>query len=276
MKRLLIFVVIYKAKVEDCVAYTTLMQNEGDIRIPHTIVVYNNSPEIEQTDNRCRIVNGMGNDMLAKAYNVGLSIAKEEGCEWILLMDQDTPFCKDYFKSACQFIESPNGCDMAVPTIIAGGKIASPTYYNPIIGPYLITNPITEIGKYEKYLTAFNSGAILRTSAIEEIGGFNEEYPLDALDNWYFHNLRKKNHYTYIMDCQLKQNLSLNNPSGISIARYKSIMNSAIRFAKSIGWVALLGWKVRAVARCFIQLMTPSKRRLFPITLKYLFVNEIK
>lgn len=276
MNKLLIFAVIYKAKAQDCIAFSSLMQHRDHITVPHKIVVYNNSPEIEQTDDRCSFVNGKGNDMLAKAYNAGIAIAKAEGCEWILLMDQDTPFGKNYFEKACHFIENAGDCDMAVPTIMAGGKVASPTYYHPTIGPYLITTPLTKIGKSEKYVTAFNSGAVLRVSAIEELGGFNEEYPLDALDNWYFHNLRKNGHFTHVMDCQLTQNLSLNNPSEISITRYKSIMNSALRFAKSIGWVAVLGWKIRAVPRCIIQLITPSKRKLFPLTFKYLFVNEIK
>lgn len=276
MSKLLIFIVIYKSRLEECNAFTSTLRNAETISVPHEIIAYNNSPEIGQEAKHCLIMNGKGNDMLAKAYNAGLRMAREKNCEWMLLMDQDTPFCADFFRETCHFIENPCGCDMAVPIIEAGGKVASPTYYHPVVGPYLSSNPLTQTGRYEKYLTAFNSGAVLRVGALEGLGGFNEEYPLDALDNWYFHHLRENGHRTYVMKCRLKQDLSLSNPSEMSVARYKSIMNSAIRFAKSIGWVALLGWKVRAVARCAIQLASPPKRKFAPLTFKYLFVNKIK
>jgi len=276
MDRTLILIVIYKTRLEECRAFRSLSRNRAGITVPHEVVAYNNSPEVPQEGGACRIVAGKGNDMLAKAYNAGLAIAREEGCGWILLMDQDTEFTPEYFREASRFVADPQGCDAAVPSIVAGGKVASPTRYNPVVGPYLVAHPVLTPGRCEGFVTAFNSGAILRVSAMEALGGFNEEYPLDALDNWYFHHLCRRGNRILLMDCSLVQELSLCNPESISPQRYKSVMNSAIRFAKSLGTVALLGWKARAAARCIVQLLSPKKRKLLPFTFKYLFVNELK
>lgn len=276
MDKTLILIVIYKARLEECRAFRSLSENRAAITAPHEVVAYNNSPEVAQEGDACRVVAGRGNDMLAKAYNAGLAIAREEGCGWLLLMDQDTEFTAEYFREASRFVADPDGCDAAVPSIVAGGKVASPTRYNPAVGPYLVARPVLKPGRCEGFVTAFNSGAILRVSALEGLGGFNEEYPLDALDNWYFHHLCKAGHPILLLDCVLRQDLSLCNPESISPARYKSVMNSAIRFAKSIGPLALLGWKARAAARCIVQLLSHRKRKLLPLTFKYLFVNELK
>jgi GT2 family glycosyltransferase len=54
----------------------------------------------------------------------------------------------------------------------------------------------------------FNSGAILRRSDLEAIGGFPQDFPLDFLDHATFHRLQDRGGRTYLMDSTLQHNLS--------------------------------------------------------------------
>ena len=58
-------------------------------------------------------------------------------------------------------------------------------------------------------MQAFNSGAVLRLSALDEIGGFDESFPLDYLDHTTFRQLQRKEHSVYVLHSTLAHELSV-------------------------------------------------------------------
>ncbi|HOU68893.1 MAG TPA: glycosyltransferase [Paludibacteraceae bacterium] len=274
---ILIIIVLYKKNLGESEGFSSYIEHEKRINCRHQLMIYNNSPEIEisKEDGDFIIINAKENGMLAKAYNEGLRIAQEKGFDWIMLIDQDTYLNAQYFEKVSSFLNNPNNSSGAVPLINANGTIVSPIQYKPMIGPHFFFHPITKEVCTNRCFAAFNSGSVLKVSDLVIIGGFNEGYPLDSLDNWYYHQLYKRGCSFNILDVNIIQNLSVADYSKMTISRYKSVMNYSLKFAISLGFLAFISWKLRNIGRCLIQIKDPNKRRFVPYTIQYLFKNWI-
>lgn len=248
-----IVLVLYKMKLEDSLSYQTLCENIPFLEMNYELIIYNNSPEITiQERPTYTLINANCNSMLETAYNFALKRAINYNRDWLLLLDQDTKLTKDYFKELGRFLKQNTQKDIAaaIPVCKKGKKFVSPRSYSPIIGLSWFCQPQKKPGLTYKCISAINSGSCLRVSALKEIGGFSQKYPLDALDHWYYYQFFKKHKSIFILDVELEQNLSLFAfKKNISKSRYQSILTAELCFNKEIGKIAVFAWKLRLFPR---------------------------
>jgi GT2 family glycosyltransferase len=76
---------------------------------------------------------------------------------------------------------------------------------------------------------AINSCALIRTKFLEEIGGFNKNFPLDGLDHWWCGEAQRLQRKLFVMEGTIEHDLSVSNfGENVTAARYQSIVDSEV------------------------------------------------
>ncbi len=124
------------------------------------------------------------------AYNGAMAVAAERGAAWMLLLDQDTTVIAKFLRGMARHAGAMQG-ELTVaaiaPTVRVGEFTASPRRqlrFNRS-RPY----PAGEVGLAFGEAGLCNSGALVRTAALAEIGGFSTDFWLDYSDGYVFHQL---------------------------------------------------------------------------------------
>jgi GT2 family glycosyltransferase len=88
-------------------------------------------------------------------------------------------------------------------------------------------------------IRVYNSGAVLRMSALREIGGFPEEYWLDYLDHAVFHRLQAAGGKVFVMEARLAHEMSIHQPNKEAnpahAARQANQLAAEVRFYREHG-----------------------------------------
>jgi len=113
----------------------------------------------------CIYISNNGNKGIANALNVGAKCAAEAGAIWLLTMDQDSKFEPGQF---LKLIEYTTNLDDKTT------GLASPFHKTKIS-----VEPQTEV---DEVLTTMTSGNLISLYAWNAIGGFDEDYFIDAVD----------------------------------------------------------------------------------------------
>ena len=270
--RIQVVVVLYKCTITQSESLKSIakIQTELNKLFDLDILVYNNDFQIQiPPHSDYQIYNSPTNSMLAGAYNYALKLALDKHIQWLLLLDQDTILTSQYFKTlhlALSQITKNTAC--ITPIIKAKDKHLSPVKYNPHFGPKWFLKPLLS-GTHNSCLFAFNSGTLIKTSAILSIGGFPNEFPLDDLDICYFYRLYHKGYSTHVMPIKIVHQLSvLDYAKNMTHERYQSILDSDKLMAKEIGKTAQIALTTRVIIRTIMQLFSPTKRKYALQTLK--------
>lgn len=201
MGKVLYVVVIYGVSIEDCISYQSLKQCLSEEECKKDVYVHDNT---------------YNNVFLAAAYNEGLKYAIAHGYEWMTLLDEDTTVTQEYVNGVKNVI-TQKAVRVVVPRLVnARGKMLSPK-------------------KLYGVQTAFNSGLTIRCDVIEQIGGFNTDYPLDYLDHWLCRKLYDMGIRLEVLPMCLQHNLSVADEHYVDSARYRSILAAESRFAHEFG-----------------------------------------
>lgn len=125
----------------------------------------------------------------AGAFNGAMRYARENGHDWMLLLDQDMLVHAGFLRSLLHHRRHVEHCaEIAaiVPTVYVGDSLESPRrqLFNRR-RPY----PAKQSGLAPGEAVAINSGALLRVDALEQIGGFSTDFWLDYSDTYVFHQL---------------------------------------------------------------------------------------
>ena len=203
MDNLLCVIVLYKCLLENTKTYQTLIRR---MRSYH-LYIYDNSPEKQFiNDGRMIYVHDAKNSGLSVAYNKAAEYAKENGYKWLLLMDQDTDFSgisiTDYEKA----ISNNPTIKVFAPKIKCGAKYMSPVKIWHHIGflQNKVPSGIIQLSKYG----IINSGMCVNVDAMIECGGYNEKVFLDHSDFEFLEKIKRLYSSAYIIDVEIKQNLS--------------------------------------------------------------------
>ena len=261
--RILIIIVLYKQNLRESQSYVTLKGNVEHLQYPSKLVLYNNSIEkhIVGSDDEI-VINSGRNDKLAKPYNYAWRMAKEEGYEWIMLLDQDSELTSDYFIVLNDAIRhAGNDIAAVVPQINCNGTIISPTSMHGFSGPFWTVKRVDAEVPKNRYVSAINSAALVRTSAMTEIGGFNEKFPLDYLDCWYFYQFHKHGFRIKTMPSVVNHQLSILSLKDMGRERYRDYMQACARFARSSQPSFYVVFVIRTLLRSVKCLFVPSKRK---------------
>lgn len=235
--RLLAVVVFYRTVTEQSTAFRTLGENLhrlGSLADSVRVLLYDNTPQESAIGNLpagFRYEAAPCNGGLARAYNRGLCIARDQRFNWLLTLDQDTTLPEDFLArmlAAASRMHKDKSVGAIVPQLAASGRILSPNY----VGVFR-NKPVPEgyCGFNQREMYALNSAALLRVSAIEEIGGFSEDFWLDQLDLWVHHKLHRAGKRTFISgDIRVEHRLSLQNYEGMSLPRFRNFIEAESAF----------------------------------------------
>lgn len=269
-----IVLVIYKAQLADSASFCTISTFLPQLRkYGCDMIVYNNSPEIDlPSGDDYQVVNADANRMLLGAYDYALIQAHRHQHDWLLLLDQDTAVTASYIDALCQAIDAGISDQVAalLPTFQCG-KFDYPATYYPLFGQKWFNRPLRP-GITDRCVAAFNSCALLRVQAIDDIGGFPLDYPLDNLDTAYLYRMYRRGWLMQIISCRMSQELSLlNYAEHMSHARYEMLIQSDLLLAREQGFIARCMLRLRVLCRIPVQILTPAKRPYLRQTISNLF-----
>ncbi len=122
---------------------------------------------------KSRLTRHHTNSGIARALNEGLRLARSQGHEWLLTMDQDSSIHETYVQRLYDFAREVTSRNVDVGVIapqliqVHTQNISYPEYEN---NGLLTTHEV------------FQSGALWNVSALERVGGFDERLGMDAVD----------------------------------------------------------------------------------------------
>jgi GT2 family glycosyltransferase len=273
-------IVIYKQSPSECKTLNTLSSSLAAIDSKRMsgieFIVYDNSPskhDLNPSDYpglTISYVHDSRNLGIATAYNYALSIGRQNEGDWVLLFDHDTEVTPDYIDKIFQYEDVNQNVAALVPQVISGVEsiVISPVRSNSLRA---IQNNSLKPGLSEEPLMAINSGALVRIKVLEDIGGFNNDFPLDYLDHWLFHEIYEKGYYVWVIDTILNHDLSVMDYNNISLERYKSISDAEMNFYKIYKPSLYKAYKSHLLKRYLKQLLLVKNKKIALYTLKKLF-----
>lgn len=281
-------VVIYNRSIGNSEAIQSLLRclaEDPALAAGFRVLLYDNSSEAqplaESSALDVRYHHDELNSGLAVAYNHALGLAVEAGIPWLMLLDQDTRVTAEYLHEvmALQSVAAKDPQIVAFAPKLAGltglrspamdfldalhRQVILPRWRRPLIVPQ------DTYGPQHQHTVAFNSGAVLRTRAVEAIGGFPTAYWLDFLDMAVFHDLYRQGGYLFVMHSTLEHSLSVEEDDFLeratSLSRHRNILSAMTHYVKTNGtaWERLLhrGW----LTRNFFSLVVRRGGRPFAI-----------
>ncbi len=240
MKRQLVAVIVlYRMTPEESTSYRSLLaaaQHVSADVLALSVVLYDNTPRDEPRGAlpaNVMYVQDASNSGLATAYNYASDLALEKGCEWLLTLDQDTELPPDYMTGLLRILdEVEQRPDIAavVPEIHASGRIVSPYYFLGGWLPRWFAAGYTGVPGRTVY--AFNSGSVIRTRTLRQVGGYSPRFWLDHSDSHLYRQLAKFGKRVYVAgSLQLDHDFSmLQMEERISPERYRTILQAESAF----------------------------------------------
>lgn len=199
--RIFAVIVLYKMRPSESAAYRTLraaisglQDGQADIKI----LLYDNTPGGQDAGVLPAGVQykaDIENSGLATAYNYALEIAKEEGFDWLLTLDQDTGLPVDFIyklRNTAMFVAQMPNVAAIVPCLSGNGRPISPSIP---IWHWALTKFIPDgfIGiPQRKYVFAVNSASTFKVSALRSVGGYDEHFWLDFSDVVLYYRLHAR------------------------------------------------------------------------------------
>ncbi len=236
MMDILPVIVLYDRTLEESETYRTLGPQLRERTCP--LVVYDNSLHASPLPTNSGIAlihhHNAENGGIAAAYNFALGTALDRRVGWLLLLDQDSEFPDDYLTAVEQAIAKYSAMSSVVavvPRAWCKNRLISPNLVS--YGRHIpLHSEVEGICRHE--VTAINSGAIMRTDFLLQIGGFSSSYHLDCVDRWLFRRVYSVNKAVVILPINIKHNLSVfNYRTHISFERYRSILTAETCFTLS-------------------------------------------
>jgi rhamnosyltransferase len=114
---------------------------------------------------------------VARALNIGAELAREQGCDYLLTMDQDSRAAPGMIDELCACLGSPSAPDIG------------------IVAPFLSTKPgqaPAGMACCEDVPTVMTSGSLLSLAAFSRVGPFLDELFVDFVDIEYCLRLRSR------------------------------------------------------------------------------------
>ncbi len=270
-------VVLYKQKLEESKTFQTIKQTlfSKNQDLPDIeLIFYDNSPEKqvfplkESGGIHISYVHDARNLGIVAAYNYAFSRAKENGSQWLLLLDHDTELTDAYINEVFNLSDVQKEAAAIVPKIMCEQTMISPVYSHSL-RPLMEERP--KDGLQEKPVMAINSGALISVQFIAELGGFNEDFPLDYLDHWLFFEIYAKGRKVWMLKAVLEHELSVMDYSRVSLSRYQSILASEINFYQNYKKDLLPAYRMQLAKRFLKQVVTVKNKKIAIHTLKRFF-----
>jgi GT2 family glycosyltransferase len=254
-------IVLYQRTPADSEALTSLdriLAENPPFQSRFQVILYDNSPQPQPTpstfNGRLAYLHDPSNGGLEAAYNCALQRAKQAASDWLLLLDQDTTLTTCYISellSACQSCLDLRNISAIVPILELQGRIYSPEadffYHLRHQFPHPRFYPVTRntSGIQSGALSAYNSGAAIRVSALQQIGGFPRDFRLDYLDHAVFQQLHQLGLSLYVLNSVLQQKLAHIDLNAVPLSRHTSVLQAQSLFVARYGtWLDRLLYRL--------------------------------
>ncbi len=165
-ERLLISAVVVLFKPSD----ETYQNIQSYIRKVERLYVVDNSPEPSEIvdrllqEEKVKLLSSSVNIGLAEAYNLGLKSAQQDGCRWLMTMDQDSFFKSKQLKRFFLYFSQVSKESLGV--------------YAPLHNPKFLS-----IEREKSVTVLMSSASIINVVAALEAGGFDEALFIDEVDH---------------------------------------------------------------------------------------------
>lgn len=267
-----IVLVLYEDQFSMMPSYT-LLTRLLDQETCH-LFIYDNSKK-KQSDKlfektNVSYIHDESNPGLAEAYNAAREYLFTIHADFLILLDQDTVISQAYIEELEQ-ITLNKEVGAIVPVIKSGGKKISPVFNDNYRGRTTVpTN-----GIYNS-LMAINSGTIIPKEILKEIGTFNNQFPLDFLDHWFFWKLNQLGKKVEVLNVILEHDLSVLNYENVSIKRYQSIISSETLFYQQYDTEYFPKYRKHLFFRSIKQFLTVRNRKIWHKTFSvFLSLKEV-
>jgi GT2 family glycosyltransferase len=270
-----VVMVVYKQKLEQSRTFQTIRRTfftGGRLRDEVHVIIYDNSPEPQSVPREYADAFTYKHDPrnlgIAVAYNYAWQAAKQHNSEWLILLDHDTELTQAYADAVLSLEKVDRDQTAAiVPKVICNEVMISPVFSD-TLQPLKAVRP--ETGIQQRPIMAINSGAAVNMQFLNQLGGFNEEFPLDFLDHWLFYEVYERGYKSFVLDVTLENELSVMNYDTVSLQRYKSILGSEIHFYKNYKKGLLKRYKRQLLLRTVKQLVFVRNKSIAFHTLRQL------
>ena len=210
---------------------------------------------------------------LANAYNRAITLAKKRGCEWLLTLDQDTKLPENFLTrivSTGLKIQADLSIGAIVPQVYSEGIVVSPYYFR--AGALVAWFPKDFTGVPEQPVSAFNSAAIFRLDALEQMGGYDPHFWLDNSDSKVFRGLQRFGKRVFVIgEVQVEHDFSMKKmQKRVSPWRYRNLLLAESAFwDEEMNGLAGCERTLRLALRYFKHLKRRDSRELQSITLRF-------
>lgn len=275
-----VVLVLYKNSLQESNTIKTL-SNCFDENI--NLFVYDNSPFKQYEEEfftydkfYVQYFHDAKNKGLSTAYNTALSNANNKNKKWLLLLDQDTYFTREYIEEIKknEIVELDNEAVAIIPNVnsLIDGKKISPVK---MLKGGMCRSIKTKAGIVENKISGINSGTLLQINYLNAIKGFSLDYSLDMLDHWYFRKIYKDRKKVFLLNASINQDLSVlgNFEQNVSFNRYRQMLEAECLFMKKESLISLIVFNMRLFVRILKQLKFINKD-YYKLTLKILLTNK--
>ncbi|MBP3041446.1 glycosyltransferase [Bacillaceae bacterium Marseille-Q3522] len=269
-----IVLVLYNQSIEACKTLQSLHRifsgNGLSCQNGH-LVIYDNSEQMQAFDKdkyswiESTYFHNPQNPGIATAYNYALQKANHKNSDWLVLLDDDTCLTEKYADLLLVPPAMKEDVVAAVPKVKDNGIQISPVFSDSL-RPLQLERPAA--GIQNKPVMAINSGSFLRVTFLNEIHGFNENFPLDYLDHWLFYEIYARNYKVEVFDIVLKHELSVMDYRNVSLKRYQNIINAEILFYKQFHKELFPFYRKQLIKRLFKQMVLVKNKKIALCTLK--------
>jgi GT2 family glycosyltransferase len=131
------------------------------------------------------------NEGVSGAYNGARRMAEQRGCEWLLLLDDDTSVTAEFLCGMTPYARQQLSPRIAavVPFLYAGDRQLSPQLWR-FAGHRPLPRPAQSRAE-SRAMFAANSGTLLRAAALAAVGGYSTRFWLDYSDIELFYRLHR-------------------------------------------------------------------------------------
>lgn len=257
---MLAVLVLYGRELKDATPWPQLMAwlEKTDGPVLRHCLVYDNSPSpapVTALPFNAHFISNPDNNGTAEAYHAGARHAAEKGCEWLLLLDQDTCLPSDYLERVQDAIAATPNAVALVPSVLHGNQPVSPAIINASGSIVPCDNPERE----DSITTAISSGVVIRRAAMASMT-FPPEIWLDYVDHWMFLDFGRRGETVARINSRLLHDLSVRTPRTLSLFRLRSILAAESAFYRRLGGRgrAMLPFRRLLRAMRYVRIGRPS------------------
>ena len=207
---ILTVLVLYEVRLQDSVAFKSLQKALEYGNLTGHLFIYDNSATSQQVveDEKWTIAyqHDPANGGVSRAYNQAFLYAKSHDLKWLLLVDQDTEFQKDFFSKYQDAVASYTDCQVFVPRLLDEKGLISP--FKPGWGSGKRVTNVANGKNILGEIHAVNSGLLVSVELFEAVGGYDERLRLDFSDFSFFKRLGQKTNFIGVVDARCQHELS--------------------------------------------------------------------